>query len=221
MVVGLFDGMRHGLGTLDGPRAVAANLLLLLQFPLLHSFLLTRRGRAVLAAMAPSGLGKDLAPTTYALIGSLQLCATFLCWSPSGTVWWEPHGVAFGVFVALTALAWLFLLRALWDGCLGLQTGAIGWLAVLRGRRVTYPAMPEQGLFRHCRQPIYLGFALTLWTGPVWTPDHLSVALAWTTYCVLGPRRKEQRFAQHYGAAFSSYRERVPYLIPFRKSVSR
>ena len=74
--------------------------------------------------------------------------------------------------------------------------------------------MPTQGLFRLIRQPIYVGFALTLWTVPVWTPDQLALAVSYTAYCLLAPRLKERRFAQRYGKDFDRYREKTPYVVP-------
>ena len=77
-----------------------------------------------------------------------------------------------------------------------------------------FPAMPTQGLFRLIRQPIYLAFALTLWTVPVWTPDQLLLAICYTAYCLLAPRLKERRFAARYGEQFDRYRATVPYVLP-------
>lgn len=210
----LYGGMRAGLGRLHGTPALLADALLLIQFPLLHSFLLSARGRSVLGALAPRGLGGSLAPTSFALVAGLQLAATFALWSPSGVIWWQPTGAALHALQALFAGAWLFLLRALRDGGLGLQTGWIGWTAVWRDTRPAYGGMPQHGTFALCRQPIYLGFALTLWTGPVWTPDHLAIALSWSVYCLVGPLLKERRFATRYGPAFAAYRARVPYILP-------
>lgn len=69
------------------------------------------------------------------------------------------------------------------------------------------------------RQPVYLAFSLTLWTGPVWTADHLLIAVVWTIYCVVAPRHKERRYARQYGESFASYRAAVPYWIPRRRPV--
>jgi protein-S-isoprenylcysteine O-methyltransferase Ste14 len=214
MVANLYAGMGFGLGTLRGPGAVVADLALVLQFPLLHSALLTGRGRRVLAALAPRHLGRDLAPTTYAALAALQLGTTFLLWSPSGITWWQPQGLVRIAWSAPFVLSWVLLMKAIADGGPGLQTGWIGWTAVLRGRRPDFGSMPDRGLFARCRQPIYLGFAATLWTGPVWTPDHLFIAAVWTAYCVVGPRHKERRFARLYGQAFTDYQRRVPYMVP-------
>lgn len=215
MAMGLWSGLTTGRGALHGTAATVANTALLVQFPLLHSGLLTRRGRAWLARLAPAPYGRDLTSTTYATIASLQVLAVFALWTPSGVVWWRPESTAVLVACAAAfACAWLFLLRALHDGHLALQTGLLGWWAVWRGRRPDYGPLPERGTFALCRQPIYLGFALTLWTGPVWTPDRLALAVAWTTYCALGPLHKERRFAAIHGARFEAYRRRTPYLVP-------
>ncbi len=74
------------------------------------------------------------------------------------------------------------------------------------------------GLFAACRQPIYLGFALVLWTAPVWSLDWLLLTAPWTVYGVVGPRWKEQRWERLFGERFRAYRATVPYLLPrFRR----
>jgi methanethiol S-methyltransferase len=218
MAWSLATGVQLGRGTLDGWQAGTANTLLVLQFPLLHSFLLSQRGRPWLQRLSPVGHGRVLATSTYALSASLQLLLTFWAWSPSGVVWHEPHGTVGGLQWALFTAAWLFLQKALWDAGLALQTGAVGWWALLRGKPVAYGGMPTGGLFRTCRQPIYLGFAAVLWTAPVWTLDWLLLASGWSVYCVVGPRLKEARWERLFGARFTAYRATVPYLLPrFRR----
>jgi len=214
MLASLWNGMQLGVGRLDGAAAFAANFALLAQFPLLHSWLLRERGRRTLARLVPGQHGRTLATTTFATIASWQLLATFMLWSPSHVVLWEPHGATRLAFVVPFAAAWLFLVKALYDGGLALQSGALGWRALWRGERPRFGGLPTSGTFALCRQPIYFGFALTLWTGPVWTLDHLFVALVWTTYCLVGPLAKERRFAAIHGAEFATYRERVPYFVP-------
>ena len=65
MMIMMFFGMSRSFGALHAPWSYLANALLLAQFPLLHSMLLSRRGRAVLGRLAPHGLGGRLATTTY------------------------------------------------------------------------------------------------------------------------------------------------------------
>lgn len=213
----LATGLQHGLGRLPGPYGLGADAVLLLQFPLLHSWLLTRRGRQVLVRLSPVGFGRELVPTTYVALASLQLLLAFWLWTPSGVVWARPgeFGAAAAVWPWLAfGGAWLFLGKALFDAGLGLQSGAIGWWAVLRGQAVRYPDLPTRGLFARCRQPIYLGFALVLWTAPVWSLDWLLLAIVWTIYCIVGPRFKEARFGAVFGARFAKYQAVVPYFLP-------
>ncbi len=77
--------------------------------------------------------------------------------------------------------------------------------------------MPARGLFRLCRQPIYVAFTLTLWAVPTVTPDGLAVSVVLTGYCLAGPLLKEARFARRFGPEFARYRARVPYWLPWRR----
>lgn len=214
MLVALDRGLTIGRGPFHGAAAWIANLALVLQFPLLHSWLLTARGGKLLAALAPFGFGNRLAVTNYAWIASAQLLAVFWLWSPSDTVLWEAHGAWLWASRALYAASWIFLVKALSDAGLGLQMGFAGWRALLADERVRFPSFPTHGAFRVCRQPIYLGFALTTWTGSLLTLDRLVLAVLWTAYCVVGPLHKEARFIHKYGEPFLAWRARVPYFLP-------
>jgi protein-S-isoprenylcysteine O-methyltransferase Ste14 len=214
MIVAMFFGMSESLGRVPAPWYILANALLILQFPLAHSVLLTARGRAFLARLAPRPYGATLATTTYAIIASAQLAALFILWTPSGIVWWRAEGAAFWVLCTAYAFAWLILIKASYDAGAEVQSGALGWMSLVQKIRPRFPDMPETGLFRVIRQPIYVGFALTLWTVPVWTPDQLALALGYTAYCLLAPRLKERRFAALYGDRFRRYQTRTPYILP-------
>jgi protein-S-isoprenylcysteine O-methyltransferase Ste14 len=183
---------------------------------------LTARGRAVLARLAPRPYGPDFAPSTFAGVASAQVLATFWLWSPTGIVLYEPKGAWLVAFDVAYAASWGLLVKAIADAGVGLQSGSIGWLAVLRGTRPNYGEMPRRGLFLACRQPIYLAYALTLWTGPVRTLDGLLLAVPWTAYCYFGPRLKERRYEGWFGEAFVKYRSEVPYFLPrIRRSASK
>lgn len=217
MMVAMFFGMSRSLGTLPAPWNWLANAALLVQFPVVHSLLLTTRGRALLARLAPRGAGATLSATTYATIAALQVFALFAFWSPTGTIWWQASGATLALMVPLYAAAWLLLGKSMADAGLALQTGSLGWFALFRGRKPVYPPMPQTGLFRLTRQPIYVAFTLTLWTVPTWTPDQLVLAITLTAYCLIGPLFKEARFRRIYGAAFDRYARAVPYWLPWPK----
>ena len=214
MIAAMYFGMSRSLGAVAPPWNCLANALLVLQFPLAHSFLLTRPGQRVLAAVAPAAHGTILATTTYALIASLQIFLLFAFWSPTGIVWWRASGWSLWLATALYAGSWLLLLKSLIDAGVQLQIGLLGWWALLKNARPVFPDMPTRGLFRMVRQPIYLAFALTLWSVPTWTPDQLVVAVALTCYCLIGPLLKERRFLRRFGARFQAYRAITPYWLP-------
>ncbi len=214
MVIGMWFGMALGFGKVPSPWSWLANVALLLQFPIMHSLLLTRWGRGVLARLGPAGHGMTLATTTYAIIASIQLFALFALWTPSGVLWWQAEGAALWVIGALYAASWALLMKASWDAGAEVQSGLLGWASLFRGVKPQYPPMPTRGLFQVVRQPIYVSFALTTWLVPTWTPDQLLVALTLSGYCLIGPLAKEKRFAHMFGDAWASYRAQHPYWLP-------
>jgi methanethiol S-methyltransferase len=214
MILAMFFGLSESLGTVPWPWAALANAALIVQFPLAHSALLTGPGGRLLARLVPGPHGRTLATTTYAMIASAQLLALFALWTPSGVVWWRAEGAMFWAVSAAYATSWLILLKASFDAGAEVQSGALGWMSLLARIRPVFPDMPTQGLFRLIRQPIYVAFALTLWTVPVWTPDQLILAISFTAYCLMAPRLKERRFAARYGGRFDRYRATVPYAVP-------
>ena len=86
-------------------------------------------------------------------------------------------------------------------------------MSLAQDKKPVFPDMPTEGLFSIIRQPIYVSFALTLWTVPVWTPDQLALATVFTAYCLYAPKLKEARFEKRYGARFRAYRNKVPYAL--------
>jgi len=214
MMCAMFFGMQRSLGAAPWPWAGAVNLLLILQFPLVHSALLTSAGRRMLARLIPGPHGGVLSTTTYAPIASAQLLALFALWTPSGVIWWQAAGTVFWLLSAAYAAAWLLLIKASFDAGAEVQSGALGWMSLMAKVEPVFPDMPDKGLFRLIRQPIYIAFALTLWTVPVWTPDQLALALLLTAYCVFAPLLKERRFKAAYGPRFEQYRAQVPYMLP-------
>ncbi len=214
MIGAMFFGLSESLGTVPWPWAALANAALIAQFPLAHSLLLTGRGGRFLAGLIPGPHGATLATTTYAIIASAQLLTLFALWTPSGIIWWRAEGTLFWIITAAYGASWLLLIKASFDAGAEVQSGALGWMSMMARVRPVYPDMPTEGLFRVIRQPIYVAFALTLWTVPVWTPDQLALAVSYTAYCLLAPRLKERRFAARYGDRFRRYRAAVPYALP-------
>jgi protein-S-isoprenylcysteine O-methyltransferase Ste14 len=215
MIAAMFFGMSRSFGRVSSPWSLLANALLQAQFPFLHSVLLSPFGALALRRLAPDAIASWMVTTTYAAVASVQVLLLFALWTPSGVTWWRAEDATLWLMTGLYAMAWLLLVRAIWDAGLAFQTGFLGWWAVANDRAPLYPPMPTTGLFRIVRQPIYVAFALTLWTVPTWTPDQLAVALVLTTYCLFGPLLKEKRFRERFGRDFLTYASRVPYWSPW------
>lgn len=218
MMAAMFFGMSRSLGSVPWPEAWIANAFLVLQFPLTHSLLLTGPGRKLLCRLVPGSYGTTLQTTTYAIVASLQLLALFALWTPSGIIWWQAQGSAYWLLCLAYGSSWLMLMKASFDAGVEVQSGALGWMSLVANTRPVFPDMPTRGLFRLVRQPIYVAFALTLWTVPVWTPDQLALAVSLTAYCLLAPRFKERRFKRQFGDRFENYRRQVPYCVPRLKN---
>ena len=145
MMAAMYFGMSRSLGTFPSPWSWLANAFLLLQFPLIHSLLLTTRGRRVLDRLAPGGAGATLSTTTYATVASVGVLALFALWTPSGVIWWRASGAAQVLLTAAYAASWLLLGKAMADAGLSVQTGSLGWRALFAGRQPVYPPMPVTG----------------------------------------------------------------------------
>ena len=214
MILEMFFGLSKSFGTVPWPWACLSNLALIIQFPLAHSFLLTAKGSRFLSRLIPGAHGVTLATTTYAIIASLQLLSLFLLWTPSQIIWWQADGWMFWFICILYTLSWCLLIKASFDAGAEVQSGALGWMSLMGKVRPVFPDMPTEGLFSIIRQPIYVSFAMTLWTVPVWTPDQLILAICYSLYCFLAPQLKERRFEIRYGKRFTQYQKDVPYVIP-------
>ena len=217
MIAAMFFGMSESLGRVPEPWFYVTNGVLALQFPIVHSLLLSARGSRLLKWFAPDDYAQTLSTTTYAMVASLQLLMLFALWTPSGVVWWRAEGTAFYFICALYIMSWLLLIKASYDAGAEVQSGALGWMSLAQDKKPVFPGMPTKGLFRIIRQPIYVSFAMTLWTVPVWTPDQLALAITLTAYCLIAPKLKENRFEKKYGARFRAYQRQVPYVIPYLK----
>ena len=218
MIVAMFFGMTESFGAVSKPWSYAANLFLVLQFPFMHSILLSKMGSQFLNFLAPSEYAETLNTTSYAIFASIQLLALFALWTPSGVVWWRAEGYPFYIICVLYASSWTLLIKASYEAGAEVQSGALGWMSLAQEKKPVFPDMPTRGLFSIIRQPIYVSFALTLWTVPVWTPDQLALAMVFTAYCLFAPKFKEARFEKRYGARFSAYRAKVPYALPCLKA---
>ena len=89
MYFSILTGLKHSVGALEGIYAILINFLLLIQFPIFHSFLLSGAGMRLLDKFGYKEYAKSLRTTIYATFASIQLLALFCFWSYSGLMIWE------------------------------------------------------------------------------------------------------------------------------------
>jgi protein-S-isoprenylcysteine O-methyltransferase Ste14 len=211
MMAALFGSMRISSPSLSWGAALAIDLILLLQFPLLHSLMLRPSGRAFLSRLFPGELGKHLVTTTFVIAASTQLLLLFTLWAHIGSFEWRPPQPLMMAWTTIYGASWILLAIAMTNAGLGTQMGFLGWTAVYRGKAPVYSSFPQHGLYRICRHPVYFAMALVSTTGPVWNIDHLIVATIFVTYCVVGPRVKERRLLKAFGPTFETHMRELPF----------
>lgn len=211
MMAALFGGMDLHGGAHTPGSALALDIFLLAQFPILHSLLLRPSGRRFLSALFPGDVGKHLVTTTFVIAASLQLLALFTFWAHIGTSNWSPSGMLGTVWTGVYIASWALLAIAMTNAGLGTQMGFLGWLSVFRGRAPQYPSFPRHGLYKMCRHPVYFAMALVSCTGPIWNIDHAIIAAVFLTYCIVGPIAKERRLKRTFGPEFERHMEEIPF----------
>ena len=167
----LYNGFTVSLGSVKQPLSIIINFFLLLQFPILHSFLLTDSGRRVLRYLAPRNYAKTLETTIYATIASIQLLLLFVLWTPSNIMIYDLKFDFNIINIILYISAWFLLSISSFQAGYKVQTGSLGWTSMFFLKEPKFPPMPTSGLFKLIRQPIYFSFCIVLWTSPTMTLD--------------------------------------------------
>ena len=216
MIWVLYNGFTVSFGYFNFPFNIISNFFLLIQFPLLHSFLLSCSGRKILRLFSPKNFAKTLETTNYAIIASIQLLLLFLLWSPSNIIFYDLK-YPYNIFNSLLfVLSWILLTISSFQAGYQVQTGSLGWTSMFFFRKPVFPPMPTKGFFKFIRHPIYFSFCLVLWTPPTMTLDLFLVALTYSLYCFFAPRFKEKRFVKIYGKSFVNYKKNTPYFFPIK-----
>ena len=217
MIYHMFYGMQKSLGNFEGTFAIITNGALILQFPVVHSFLLSQKGQKLLNSLGPKKLASQLSTTSFTIVASVQLLALFMLWSPSKIVYELPFEFLVYILPVLYFLSWILLIFATIDAGLEVQSGALGWISVLTGKSPIFPPLPTTGLYSIIRHPIYASFFLAVVTVPSWTADQLIISFILGGYCVFAPILKDRRLIKRHGQNYIKYKNITPYMIPNKK----
>lgn len=193
--------------------AVVVNLLLLTAFALQHSIM----ARPAFKRWWTRFVSPPVERATFVLAASTLLFAVCLGWRALPDVVWETEGAAALVLRVLFWTGWLVVLSATFMinhfELFGLRQV---WLHA-RGRAYTAPRYVERFFYRFVRHPIMLGFIVAFWSAPVMSAGHLLFAVVTTLYILVALQLEEHDLLQEHGAAYASYRDRVPMLLPGAK----
>ncbi|MFU8832951.1 MAG: methanethiol S-methyltransferase [Wenzhouxiangella sp.] len=201
-------------GREPGPLALALviNLGLIALFGIQHSVMARIGFKAWLKCYLPAPAERSV----YVLISSLLLIFLFWQWRPMPEVVWAAEstvGVAIGWTVFAAGFGIVLLSTFLIDhfDLFGLKQV---WLQFI-GKPPEAPRFVTPLLYRLVRHPLYLGWLLAFWGGPVMTSGGLVFAAATTAYILIAIRFEEKDLAHFLGTEYAEYRKRVPMLIPW------
>lgn len=201
----------HGRATAPVFLAAVINLGLIALFGLQHSVM----ARTGFKAWLKKSLSAPAERSVYVLLASLVLMLLFWQWRPMPEVIWAMQSgvgqvIGWTVFVCGFAVVLLstflidhfdlFGLRQVWQQFLKREPGR--------------PNFVTPWLYRLVRHPLYLGFILAFWGGPVMTAGGLLFAVAMTGYILIAIRFEERDLTRILGDDYARYRKRVPMLVP-------
>ena len=191
--------------------AVTINLLLIVLFGMQHSIMARSGFKTWLHSALPPAAERSV----YVLMASLVLALLLWQWRPITTVLWQADssfGAALGWTIYASGFGLVFLSTFLINhfDLFGLQQV---WMQ-FRGRKSAPPQFKTPLLYRLVRHPLYLGFLLAFWGGPLMTIGHFLFAAGMTAYILIAIRLEERDLVRSHGPLYEQYRERVPMLIP-------
>jgi methanethiol S-methyltransferase len=191
--------------------ALAFNLGLIALFGIQHSVMARIGFKAWLKRFLPASAERSV----YVLISSLILIFLFWQWRPMPEVVWAAEstvGVAFGWTVFAAGFGIVLLSTFLIDhfDLFGLKQV---WLQFV-GKPPESPRFVTPLFYKVVRHPLYVGWLLAFWGGPVMTAGGMVFAAATTVYILIAIRLEEKDLVHYLGKRYEIYREQVPMLIP-------
>jgi protein-S-isoprenylcysteine O-methyltransferase Ste14 len=201
----LFVFLRDGT-SIERYHWLTVDLLLALQFGVVHSLILLPAVRRRLTRIMPSQLYGSL----FCLTTCIGLWIVFAYWRGSSAILWNATGFArLAVWLGFYA-SWAALFYSLRLTGIGYQTGWNQWLYWLRRQSLPLREFKARGAYRWLRHPVYLSFLGLIWFTPRMSADHAVLTGVWTFYVFIGSCLKDRRLEFYLGETYREYAGRVP-----------
>lgn len=206
-------GIDHGA---EGSLMLAAlvNSTLLGAFAIQHTIMARRGFKQWVTQYIPKAIERS----TFVLVASLILAATFWLWQPMPAVVWSIEHPA--IVTGLTAsyfFGWFMVFFASFlinhFDLFGLRQSYLAW------RNIEYRPVVFRKTFLYnlVRHPLLLGFLIAFWSAPVMTEGRLLFAALTTAYIFIGIRFEERDLVHEHGEKYLKYQQEVPMLMPIGK----
>jgi protein-S-isoprenylcysteine O-methyltransferase Ste14 len=181
------------------------DLVLALQFAMMHSLLLFPSVRNQITRRVPAGLYGCF----FCAVTCAGLWLIFARWRTAPVIIWQIHGLAAAAITAAFYASWIILALTLRLSGFGYQTGWTQWRYWLRGQPLPNRGLVDRGVYRWMRHPVYFSFLGLIWFTPRMTLDHALLTAAWTAYVFAGSVLKDRRLAFYLGDSYREYASRV------------
>ena len=195
------------------------SLLAILGYGLLHSLFAALGFKARLRRLMGERAFEGLYRLIYNVISAILLIPiTGLLMAGPSTVVWR-IATPWSVILMIVQLFGLISLTIAVLQANPLRFAGISQaMAYLNGDPLPLPPEKLQtgGFYSLVRHPLYLFSLLALWPIPTMTDTYLGFAIGATFYFVLGSLMEERKLA-HAFPDYHAYRQRVPWLLPWRR----
>jgi protein-S-isoprenylcysteine O-methyltransferase Ste14 len=191
--------------------ALAINLALILAFGVQHSVMARPKFKRWITRYIPEAAERS----TFVMATNAVLIALFVYWRPlPGALWAVEHPMVRGMIYGFFGLGWCVVLYSTFlinhFDLFGLRQ------VVLFARRKAYTHVPMKvvSLYRWVRNPLMLGFLITMWAVPTMTWGRLIFATGMSVYILIGIYFEERTLSRELGPVYQAYRKRTPMLLP-------